>query len=799
MRLLRLELAGFGAFREHTTFDFEDTDFFALIGPTGSGKSTVVDAICFAFYGCVPRYEDKRMNRYVVTLGSSEAKVLLSFELSGQNYVATRVVRRTPAGQFSTEEARLELIENGEAQNLAGSEKQMNTAVEQLLHLGFDDFTRCVVLPQGAFAEFLRAKGSERRDLLIRLLNYGIYERVGQAAGKLADRTMGEIDSARRDLIALEFATPQALKDAKASLKAIERLKSDAEKARPKIEEHQRLAQSEQSAAEEARRLAGLLGKTSVPDAVRKHGTAHQAAQATLTERGDKLEAVRGARQAAEGALVGLPDVAVLTSAKDAHDRLAALATELADAKNQAETAASNDETTKKAVETVTQEHASALQTLEELRRAHQAADLARKLVVGEPCPVCLEVVHSLSEHQIPKELPRAEQAEAKAKKAIDTARAAHEAATRVWASAKGKVESLEGEQVRLLERIKAFPDAKALVDLRTDVDAKRAAAEQRRKEEDAAVKARDEAQSALDKLNTEALGFQAAYAAQRDGVSTLAPPEPGRGTVLADWEALVAWAGPTKLVQEDRAKKAADQATEAQKATSAQLQTLVDVAEPLGVALGLDIVSALAALSAAQVTAKTAVSDLEAAIKRRVTLEKTITDGTERAEVAVELRKHLRSNNFPEWLISEALGVLVDDASKTLRTLTNDAFSLALGENEFLIIDHANADERRPARTLSGGETFQASLALALSLSAHIRSLAAAGAPQLDALFLDEGFGTLDPETLETVASTIESLGSSGRMVGIITHVRELAERVPVRFEIKKGARTATIEKIYT
>ena len=113
------------------------------------------------------------------------------------------------------------------------------------------------------------------------------------------------------------------------------------------------------------------------------------------------------------------------------------------------------------------------------------------------------------------------------------------------------------------------------------------------------------------------------------------------------------------------------------------------------------------------------------------------------------------------------------------------------------MVIDHANADERRSARTLSGGETFQASLALALALSDQIRNLAAEGAPMLDALFLDEGFGTLDPETLETVAATIENLGQSGRMVGIITHVRELAARVPVRFEVRKGPRTSTIEKL--
>ena len=98
MRLARLEISGFGAFRDPTTIDFTDTDFFALVGPTGSGKSTVIDAVCFALYGSVPRYEDKRLTRYVVTLGASEARVSLTFELEGTGYIATRVVRRSAKG-----------------------------------------------------------------------------------------------------------------------------------------------------------------------------------------------------------------------------------------------------------------------------------------------------------------------------------------------------------------------------------------------------------------------------------------------------------------------------------------------------------------------------------------------------------------------------------------------------------------------------------------------------------------------------------------------------------------------------
>jgi exonuclease SbcC len=96
----------------------------------------------------------------------------------------------------------------------------------------------------------------------------------------------------------------------------------------------------------------------------------------------------------------------------------------------------------------------------------------------------------------------------------------------------------------------------------------------------------------------------------------------------------------------------------------------------------------------------------------------------------------------------------------------------------------------------LSGGETFQASLALALALADHLGGLSAAGSAGLDAIFLDEGFGTLDTEALDTVAATIEALGGTGRMIGVVTHVAALAERVPVRYVVRKGPDTATVHR---
>src|SRR5690606_3345684 len=102
-----------------------------------------------------------------------------------------------------------------------------------------------------------------------------------------------------------------------------------------------------------------------------------------------------------------------------------------------------------------------------------------------------------------------------------------------------------------------------------------------------------------------------------------------------------------------------------------------------------------------------------------------------------------------------------------------------------------------RSARTLSGGETFLASLALALALADQIGGLAAGGAARLESLFLDEGFGTLDADTLDVVASALDELGARGRMVGVVTHVRELAERLPVRFEVRKVGGAATVERV--
>jgi len=106
-----------------------------------------------------------------------------------------------------------------------------------------------------------------------------------------------------------------------------------------------------------------------------------------------------------------------------------------------------------------------------------------------------------------------------------------------------------------------------------------------------------------------------------------------------------------------------------------------------------------------------------------------------------------------------------------------------SLGELELEVVDTWQADVARDTKTLSGGESFLVSLALALALSDLVSHKTS-----IDSLFLDEGFGTLDAETLEVALDALDSLNASGKMIGVISHVEALKERIPVQLKVHKA-----------
>jgi exonuclease SbcC len=146
-------------------------------------------------------------------------------------------------------------------------------------------------------------------------------------------------------------------------------------------------------------------------------------------------------------------------------------------------------------------------------------------------------------------------------------------------------------------------------------------------------------------------------------------------------------------------------------------------------------------------------------------------------------------------------LGALLDDvaiaANERLKTMSRGRYQLqrtmdrarrnSAGGLELEVFDNYTG-VARPVTTLSGGETFLASLSLALGLADVVQAYA--GGIHLDAIFVDEGFGTLDPEMLEFALQSLIALQQGGRMVGIISHVPELKDRIDARIEIVASAK---------
>ena len=175
---------------------------------------------------------------------------------------------------------------------------------------------------------------------------------------------------------------------------------------------------------------------------------------------------------------------------------------------------------------------------------------------------------------------------------------------------------------------------------------------------------------------------------------------------------------------------------------------------------------------------------DLSAKHQRWSELETARLELKDRRDCLQALKTLLRGNVFIEFLAQEQMELVARQASDRLKQITQHRYALEMSsDGGFLIRDDANGGVRRPVSTLSGGETFQASLALALALSVQIQLK---GKYPLEFFFLDEGFGSLDQYALDVAMSTLEKLHMERLTIGVISHVAELKQRMPRRLLVE-------------
>ena len=798
MRPERLEIAGFGVFREPVEVDFRGADLFALSGATGAGKSTIIDAIVFALYGVVPRYDDKRLVGASISEGKVEARVRFDFSVAGELYTALRIVRKKgKAGAVNTDEARLEHTDRatGDVEVLAGTAAELSSAVEQLLGLSFEHFTTCVVLPQGDFQRFLHQKPAARQDLLVELLDLSVYGRMAQSATARAKAAQHQREWITKQLDELVDVTAEQRGALEVAVADAEQLLVQVDDALPAIDALTQQATDARRTADDAMARVTLLRALRRPDGVTALGDELAEATQAIATATEAEDAANDALTAAEAAVDALPDRTALATAARDHEARTSEVGRVAKGEEIVANAVENEAVARADDAEARSRHADAAAALDEARRANRAHDFAATLVVGEPCPVCLQVVATAPDHEL-GDLDALMRSEAVAATEVAEAADALAAATSNRVRVQDLLTEVRQRIAELDQRLVAHPDLAALQAQLVGFDDVEATAKARRSEATAARKARQAAEQRAQAVRAREQDARRAFDAARDRVAVLGPPAAARDDLAADWQALLAWAEtelPTQQSAADAAAAVAD-ATDAEQAT--RRAELVDACRAAGVEPGTRptrdaVVEHLS-------SARAALDELDKRLARADELRADDARIHEQEQVAAALATHLRSTHFEKWVLDEVLHRLVAGATEILRDLSGGTYSLSFdSKSSFCVIDHANADATRSARTLSGGETFLASLALALALADEIAQLAASGSVRLESIFLDEGFGTLDPDTLDTVATAIEELGARGRMVGVVSHVRDLADRLPVRFEVTKAGNASTVVRV--
>ncbi len=788
MRPRKLRIEGFTCFREPAEIDFSGLDVFVISGPNGAGKTTIVDAICYALYGQVSR-QTKVPD--LIARGASAMRVQLEFEAGGERYRVHRGVNLTRSTNKKTgaekvtrdiSPVQFEMYRNGQWDPRANRVAEIDRAIVEAVGLDFESFTRCVLLPQGRFAEFLAGDRAQRRALLIELLDIGIYEKVMRAANVRAaalNTQIGERERQLRDDYA--GATDEALAVTQEQIVLT----------KPSLE----TARGRRTALQEAC----------------THATTAAAAYRSERERREqhetKLREVAGAGQLAstgEAQLKGLTSLLVdaqaalkaspfdterhtaLRIARDAVTRVEQLRSEAARAKAAAAkldvTAARKnaDEVESKLV-AARQAAGLAEEALRAAERSEVAAHVRSGLKPGDVCPVCGETVRKIAKGAASTLAP-AQKTERDAKsaqaKAADAASKAANELTRVTQQAKSAAETVE----------------KTAADLRREEDALRSvlpqgvsatveAASAAFDEQEKARVERDVLASAFEMARKRRDEHERAMIQSKQLIAELtAQAKQLEGLIEQDMQARKQAAALVKEIAARWQWPDVNELIEASKSPAVLLKEMLDAAQHESD----DLTRNIATLEADE-------KRIANAIERAAKLRDEMTEMKESWQLCRDLGTLLRADNFQEFVIVEAMQLLAVTASEHLKTLY-DRFAIAVDGSEFTVIDHWQAAQVRSAKTLSGGETFVASLALALALSERLPELRNAAASSLESLFLDEGFGTLDFETLDAVIDALEGLRSEGRMVGIITHVPELAQRVEHRIVVRKSPEGSSV-----
>ncbi len=823
MRPVELTMRGFQSYAGNHTFDFRDRRLLGIVGPIGSGKSTLLDGVAFALYGKTPRAG--RSVKDLINQREGTAHVELWFEVEGETWRAVRAIRRK--GQSAHNLYRHEAADpDSERLEEVTGERAVTARVEELLGLSFDAFNRSVFLAQNRFADLLQATASQRDTVLKGVFAFDRLDDMAEAAkatrddlrDQLADleRLRTDVDADRASLreagpileaaiakLALLDASQAQAADLEAAVEAGRR---DVERAELRLSElgdiAAQLPAREQSEQLLVRATAGtelaesteqaMAEAVSELDTARRHdaevtestgGTEAIAHASNLLERvGDLVQRLSALDAQAEQA--GAEAVSTSQAHAEAVEQGGVLETQLV--------------TSHRAVDQADRDVAAAETALHGARHDSMAIAIRRELADGETCPVCSQVVATVPPAGKATALDRAEQALDTARLSQQAASAAHTQAVAAGAGIAAEIQALraalataEKSQTAVeADRGRVATEHEAVVgdlhEVIPDLDPAAEIEERRRRLVEssalleAATKAEAKARAAFDDIRSRLGNVGTELVQLATTVATLAGQLGGDLRPNAEPVELGDSLTLLRKLWEEAQTASTGQETEAQEVVKTATAAVSDLKRSLGLDDSETISDARQRAATEHGKLAERIDALSVRIVRFEELEAASSKTVARLATYTTLADDLLPSRFLKFILDEERRGLAALGSEHFERMTRGRYRFT-EDGDFDVVDLAAAESKRKAESLSGGETFLASLSLALALAEMVSRTGG----RLDAFFLDEGFGSLDPEHLDLAMEGIEALVGGNRLVAVVSHVPELRERVEDLIEL--------------
>ncbi len=847
MKPVYLELCGINSFSEPAVIHFDellDQGIFGIFGDTGSGKSTILDCIGFALYGSVSRVGTNSAD--FINFRCDKGSVVFVFEIFYQcsrcTFRVEREIRRKKDGStaqslvvYEVKEGKLLVKEDGV--------REGNAFLQEVIGLKQDDFEKCIALPQGEFARFIKEAPGKRLEIVSRLFDL---ERFGTDLSRRASAKSAELTK-EKDILSTRLekysgvsgeAIAAISKEADARTAADVRYGQALKEARGKEKKLHALAERRREFQKAAAEKELLEKKRGEMEKLEKELGRLDAAKAVLAARREEAECEKlfadasrrhaVAQKRAENAKKALSDLPAFDAEGVAREieSLSALKgkAELAfEAQREREAAqkelarceerfgALKDKTPdpdydRQLKELCTlgeglgtgdlyeflAERREALYRGEYETFASEIKKLEQKYPAISPdSHPLIERYEALAEGEKLDfaDLKEAFEKHESARKAAERARVDLESARNAYLLNKSKLDALSEKIASLRTQIAALDgrisDAPDLKTLNGQIAAMRAAREKYLSAKESAEREKNAAEVELASASADAAARKDALFKARERLNGL----------LGDFrDAEEAKELLERFGDADGARRSLNGYRNRLAAVASKCEELgtEDFSDATDERL-LSLRAELASLEEERNENAGALAVLRENEKRftvmlaeKESLEKEFAAKSAEAEIAQRLCGLLRGGKFMEFVAEEYLQTVACNASVQLLSLTGKRYFLRYNMGGgFGVGDNFNGGELRAVSTLSGGETFLVSLSLALALSAEI---CARSSRPIEFFFLDEGFGTLDEKLVDIVMDSLEKLRSKSFSIGIISHVEELKHRIGRKLLVTKA-----------